>query len=104
MLNGLNKLRPEKMKFEDFDTELGYADYIYSQWGSYNGITELKNFYEFLVDPITKSTCKDLMLPTEPDELLIYAVKLLADNSYKSKAYDGSYRVRSIEIIPSLAL
>ena len=102
ILNGLSKLHPDKMQFEDFDTEIGYADYVYSQWGTYNGITELRNFYEFLIDPITKSTCKDLMLPTEPDELLIFAVKLLADNSAKSKAFDGSYRVRSIEMIPSI--
>lgn len=102
ILNGLSKLKPEKMKFEDFDSEIGYADYIYSQWGTYNGINELKNFYEFLIDPITKSTCRDLFLPTEPDELLIYAVKLLADNSSVSKAYDGSYRIRSIEMIPSI--
>lgn len=102
ILNGLSKLKPEKMKFEDFDTEIGYADYVYSQWGSYNGITQLKNFYEFLIDPITKSTCRDLMLPTEPDELLIHAVKLLADNTAVSKAFDGSYRVRSVEMIPSI--
>ena len=102
ILNGLNKLKPERMKFEEFDTEAGYADYVYSQWGSYNGITELNNFYEFSIDPITKETCRDLFLPTEPDELLIHAVKLLADNSYVSKAHDGSYRVRSVEIIPSI--
>jgi len=102
ILNGLNKLKPEKMKFEDFDSEVGYADYVYSQWGSYNGITELKNFNEFLIDPITKVTCRDLFLPEEADALLIYAVKMLADNAYKSKAYDGSYRVRSIEMIPAI--
>ena len=102
ILNGLSKLKPEKMKFEDFDSEIGYADYVYSQWGSYNGINQLKTFYEFLIDPITKVTCRDLFLPTEPDELLIHAVKLLCDNTAVSKAFDGSYRVRSIEMIPSI--
>jgi len=102
ILNGLNKLRPEKLNFEDCDSEISYADYIKSQWGSYVGITQLRMFYEFLIDPITKTVCKDLFLPTEPDELLIYAVKMLADNTAKSKAYDGSYRVRSVEMIPSI--
>lgn len=102
IMNGLNKLHPEKLKFEDFDTEVGYADYIYSKWGSYNGINEIKAFDEFLIDPITKDVCKILMLPTEPDELLIYAVKLLSDNAYVSKASDTSYRVRSVEMIPSI--
>lgn len=102
ILNGLSKLHPERLQFSDFDTEVCYNDYIYSQWGSYNGITELKTFYEFLVDPITKTYCEDLFLPTEPDELLIYAAKLLADNSYVSKASDKSYRVRTIEMVPAI--
>lgn len=102
IMNGLSKLHPEKMTFADFDTEAGYADYIYSQWGSYKGITELMNFKRFLVDPITKDVCRDLMLPTDPSELLIYAVKLLSDNAYVSKASDTSYRTRSIEMIPGI--
>lgn len=102
IMNGITKLHPEKLRFEDFNTEAGYADFIYSKWGSYNGINEVKSFYNFLVDPITKDVCKTLMLPTEPDELLIYAVKLLSDNSYVSKASDQSYRIRSIEMIPAI--
>lgn len=102
ILNGLSKLHPEKMKFSDFDTEEGYADYIYSQWGTYKGIVQLKNFKRSLVDPITKDVCKDLYLPTDPSELLIHAVILLCDNAYVSKASDKSYRVRSIEMIPSI--
>lgn len=102
IMNGMNKLNPEVMNFEAFDTEEGYSDYIYSVWGNYTGITELRNFYEFLVDPITKDVCRDLLLPTEPDELLIYAVKLLCDNAFVSKASDQSYRTRSTEMIPAI--
>lgn len=102
ILNGINKLHPEELQFSDFDTEAAYDEFIYTQWGNYNGITELTNFYEFLIDPITKSVCEDLMLPTEPDELCIFAVKLLCDNSFVSKASDKSYRTRSIEMIPAI--
>lgn len=102
ILNGLSKLHPEKLKFSDFDTEEGYAQFIYSQWGSYNGITEIKHFKTFLIDPITKGVCQDLSLPTDPSELLIYAVKLLCDNAYVSKASDNSYRTRSDEIISGI--
>lgn len=102
ILNGINKLHPEKLQFSDFDTETAYDEFIYAQWGNYNGITELTNFYEFLIDPITKSVCEDLMLPTEPDELCIFAVKLLCDNSFVSKASDKSYRTRSVEMIPAI--
>lgn len=102
MLNGLEKLHPERFKFEDFETEVGYEDFVYAQWGSYNGITEINAFKEFLVDPITKQVCKDFSLPDDATGLMIHAVKLLCDNAYVSKASDKSYRVRSIEMIPAI--
>lgn len=102
IMNGMNVLDHIKFNFDAFNSEEGYVDYLYSEWGSYNGINEINNFYEFLLDPITKDVCRDLNLPTEPDELLIHAVKLLADNSFVSKSSDKSYRVRSIEMIPAI--
>lgn len=102
ILNGLIKMHPEQFRFSDFDTEVGYEEFIYSQWGSYNGITQLRNFYEFLVDPITKNVCKDMLLPEDAPGLLIRAVELLSDNAYVSKASDLSYRVRSTEMIPGI--
>lgn len=102
ILNGLSKMHPEKFRFEDFDSEEAYNDFVYAQWGSYNGITQLKSFYEFLIDPITKDVCHDLFLPDDASGLLIHAAKLLADNAYVSKANDNSYRVRSVEMIPAI--
>lgn len=102
ILNGLAKMHPETYQFEDFDNETGYEEFIYSQWGSYNGINELVNFNEFLIDPITEQVCKDMMLPSTAPGLLIHAVKLLSDNAFVSKASDKSYRVRSIEMIPAI--
>ena len=102
ILNGLYRMKPNKLNFSDFDTEESYADFIYAQWGSYQGITELKNFYEFLIDPVTKEVCRDLMLPETAPKLLIRAVELLADNKFVSKASDTSYRLRSIEQIPGI--
>ena len=102
ILNGLNKMHPEQYRFEDFENETGYEEFIYSQWGSYSGINQLKTFYEFLVDPITKNVCRDMNLPQDAPGLLINAVKLLVDNAYVSKASDTSYRVRSVETIPAI--
>ena len=102
ILNGLNKMHPENFQFKDFDTEVCYDNFVYTLFGSYNGINEIATFYNFLIDPITKDVCKTLMLPDDPVGLMIHAVKLLADNSFVSKASDKSYRVRSIETIPSI--
>jgi len=102
ILNGLSKLKTEKTNFAAFNSEEGYLDYMYSIWGNYSGINQIKGFYEFLIDPITKDVCRDMGLPTTPDGLLIHAVKLLADNSSVSKASDKSCRVRSVEQIPAI--
>lgn len=100
IMNGLIQLHPENFKFDDFESEVGYGDYIYATWGSFNAITQLKRFNECLIDPITKQVCKDMMLPDDPSGLVIHAVKLLSDNACVSKASDTSYRVRSLEVIP----
>lgn len=102
ILNGFKKIHPENYTLEDFESETGCEQFVYSVFGTYNGITELRMFKEFLVDPITKSVCHDLSLPDTASGLLINAVKLLADNSCVSKASDKSYRVRSIEMIPAI--
>lgn len=102
ILGGLPKMKPEKFNFKDFDSEVGYADFIYSQWGSFSGITQLRNFYEFLIDPITKDVCRDFLLPQDAAGVLIHAVKMLCDNAYVSKANDNSYRIRTIEQIPAI--
>lgn len=102
ILNGLAKMKPEAFMFQDFESEVGYGDFMYAQWGSYSGITQIKNFYDFLIDPVAKCVCRDLFLPQDASGLLIHAVKLLCDNAYVSKANDNSYRVRSIEMIPGI--
>jgi hypothetical protein len=103
ILNGLNKLdNMTRFKFKDYDTEDPYIDYLHSLFGNHSGSTQLKTFHEFLIDPVTKEVCEDLMLPSTADELLIYAVKLLADNKHVSKADDRSYRLRSIEQISAV--
>lgn len=102
ILNGIAKLHPERLTFEAFETEEGYSEFLYSRWGNYKGISQLQNFYEFLMDPITIESCKKLSLPYTADGLLIHSIKLLCDNAFVSKADDRSYRTRSIEMIPAI--
>lgn len=102
ILNGLAQFHPEHYDFEDFNTGAATEPFVYSAFGTYNGINELRHFNQFLVDPVTKQVCRDYMLPDTPTGLLIHASKLLCDNSFVSKASDTSYRTRSIEIIPAI--
>lgn len=102
ILNGITGMKPDKFAFDSFESEEGYSEYMRAQFGTYAGISRLHIFNEFLVDPITESVCRDLMLPTTPTGLLIHAAKLLSDNSYVSKASDKSFRIRSVEMIPGI--
>ena len=102
IMNGLNKLNLFQFNFSDLDTEKGYVEYIKKEAGTYTFRNQLRTSYEFMMDPISKEVCRDLLLPTEPDLLLIHAVKLLCDNAHENKASDKSYRLRSIETIPAI--
>lgn len=102
VLNGLLKMKPENYKISDFDTDVPFNNYLYTIWGNYRGITEVAAFYEFLMDPITIEVCKDLALPINIEELILYAVKMLSDEHYSSKSSDNLYRVRTCEIIPGI--
>lgn len=102
ILNGLNPMKPAKFNFNDFNSEKGYYEYLYAKSGRYGFASVLKNHYDFMMDPIVKEICASMMLPTEGDLLIIYAVKLLCSNEKQAKPSDKLCRVRSIEIIPSI--
>ena len=102
IMNGLMKLNPGMYTFEEFDTDTPGNEYIKTIWGNYAGIPELQTFHEFLMDPITKETCESLNFPNTIEQLMIYAVKMLSDDQYVSKASDTLYRTRTCEILPAI--
>lgn len=102
IMNGIVAINPSKFTFEEFNSNVAYDEFFHDVWGTYRGSTDVKLFNDFLVDPITADVCKDMMLPTTAPGLLVYAVRILADNACVSKASDKSYRVRSIESVPAI--
>lgn len=102
LMNGLLKMKPEHFKYEDFDNGSASAEYVKSIWGTYKGLGDMDAFHEFLLDPITKSVCEDLNYPNQIEPLFIYAIKLLTDEHFSSKASDKHYRLRTCEIIPGM--
>lgn len=102
MFNGLNKIKPELFNFEQMESEESYIEYLRFLWGNYTIKGSLISAYEFLIDPITAEVCKDLSLPSDPVDIMIYAVKLLSDNSKLNKASDKMFRVRSIEAVSAI--
>ena len=102
IINGLNAIEPKQFNFDDLNSHRGYLEYLAYKHGTRKFQNQLMNLYEFFIDPISKEVCQHHSLPTEADLLMIAAVELLADNGHVSKASDKSYRVRSVEIIPSI--
>lgn len=99
ILNGLNEIPCEELTFNQLDQFDTYLDIFEDLFNSKAIIKGFDNFVELMLDPITKNICKDLGLPTDFYNLMIYANTLLDDN-HKLRENDMSqYRLRSNEII-----
>lgn len=62
----------------------------------------LDNYKDFLMDPASKEILADFGYPTNLIDLLIVAVRMLADEKYKIESDMGNMRVRSAEVIANL--
>lgn len=102
LMNGLNVLKPENYTLAELDTQEPFIEVFRKIYGKTMIINTIMNSYEFMVDPITLEVLKHINLPTNITDLVIYAVKLLADNQYTLEINESLYRIRNAEIIPSI--
>ena len=59
----------------------------------------LDNFYDCMIDPITKEALDHYKLPTDFVECLLYANALLADNDFIKHTDTRSRRIRRAELV-----
>lgn len=102
MINGLRQMKTEDFTIAEMDTRDPYFTVLKKIYGKLSIANALDNTYEFTVDPITKEVLQDLNLPTDIVNILIYAVKLLADNQYTLDINYGMSRTRCFEVIPAI--
>lgn len=102
LMNGLKVLDTEEHDMEEYNTTEPYIDYFRKVYGKTGIISAISNYYDFMIDPITKEILEDINLPTDLVELCIYASNLLADESYTPENSQTLSRVRSTEIIPAI--
>lgn len=102
VLNGFSAVDTTKYTMLDFDEKEPYLEYIKKVYG--NSIIEnaLMNFYEFLVDPITKEVLEHYNYPTDVMGIFVYAINLLADSQHSLDIDQNLCRVRKAEIIPAI--
>lgn len=102
LLNGLNYIDTREINIEEMNTEQPYLDWLQDMFGSRNIAKGWADFKELFLDNITKEILKDMKLPTNLLELMLYCNDLLADNVFEHEA-DGDisnlYRIRCQEVI-----
>lgn len=102
LMGGLNYIKTKDYEYAAMDTKDPYLPYISKIYGSPIIENALMNFYEFLIDPITKEILNKLDMPEDIVSIFIYAINLLADSQHKLDIDQNLYRVRMGEIIPAI--
>lgn len=102
ILTGLSDLDTSNINIADMDIRETYSPYILKRFGNTYIENALMNFYEFLIDPITKEILDDMSMPTDVVDLFIYAINLLGDSQYIPEINQGLSRIRSNEIVAAI--
>lgn len=99
LMNAFADIPTKGFKFEEFDTKETYILIFDAMYNQRNLASAFDNFYDFMIDPITKEILSDLDYPTEFIDVMIYANRLLSDNSFSNENDLSLYRVRSNELV-----
>ena len=102
LMNGMRMLDTESYNMEEFNTAEPYIPFFKKVYGKVSIINAISNFYDFMIDPITKEILEDINLPTDLVNLCIYASNLLVDETYTIENSQLLSRIRSTEVIPAM--
>lgn len=98
LLNGLKVCNTEDYNLADMDNKNMYLEFL-DDFGGRIKADGLDNFYDLLVDPMSKEILEFYNLPTDYVTMLIYANNMLADNKYFKHTDVTSKRIRRYELI-----
>lgn len=99
LMNAFADIPTKGFSYADFDSKEVYLDIFDTMFGTRIIGNAFDNFYELMIDPITKEVLEDLNLPTDFVNVVLYANSLLADNSYLKENNMSLYRIRSNELV-----
>lgn len=98
LLNGLKDCPTESYSMGDMDQRMTYIEFM-TNFGGRIKADGLENFYDCLIDPITKEILEYYKLPTDFLGILLYANALMTDNKYIKHTDTSSRRVRRAEMV-----
>ena len=108
IFNGFYRVNTKAYTFDQFDVPISNSNSVFidifneSFFKRYSQLTMFNTCYSFFVDAITEDVCRHYHIPSNLCDMLIYATKLLCDNSYVAETRSSLYRIRSSEIIPAI--
>lgn len=98
LMNGLKECNTEDYSLLEINNKKMYLDFL-DMFGGRLLADGLDNFYDLMIDPITKEVLEYYDLPLDYVSVLAYANGLLADNKYIRHTDMSGKRYRSNEII-----
>lgn len=98
LMQGLQKCDTSFYSIKDINKKEMWIDFL-ENFGGRIKADGLDNFYDLMIDPITKEVCEIYHLPTDYIEILGYASGLLADTKYIKHVDITGNRFRTNEII-----
>ena len=98
LMSGLSKCDTDLYSIKDINKKEMWTDFL-EDYGGRIKADGLDNFYDLMVDPITKEICKLYKLPSDYIEMLGYASNLLADTKYNKHVDITGNRIRTNEIV-----
>ena len=99
LLNAFSDIPTKSFNYEEFDDKDTYLTIFDILFNSRIIGNAFDNFYDFMIDPITKEVLEELNYPTDLVSLLLFANSLLSDNSYIKENNMNLYRIRSNELV-----
>ncbi len=104
LLNVLYRMDTEEYDFEEFNLDQPYIDFFIEKLGQPIYIRDtLRINLNVMLDPVTREVLKDLKLPTDIIDLLLYANTLLEGNTYRPQNDIRNYRIRGNEVVNVMA-
>lgn len=102
LMNGLKECNTEDYSLENINDRSMFLNFL-EIFGTRILADGLDNFYDLMIDPITREVLQKYKLPTDYIEILAYANMLLADNKFIKHTDMSGRRYRSNEIIAGYA-
>ena len=98
LLNGLKECDTISYSFTDVDNKTMWLEFL-DNYGGRIKSDGIDNFYDCLIDPMTRECLEYYKLPTDFVEMFIYANNLLCDNKFIKHTDMSSRRIRRAELV-----